>query len=81
MQEATYTVVRLVDLDANGALVPRLVVAAIVEGSVVAINEELSGDSRSQRFCRQARARSVEAAEAESRAYLTYVHSLIVDPG
>jgi hypothetical protein len=75
-----YTVVGLVDLDANGAVVPRLVVAGIVEGSVVAIDEELSGDGQSRRFCHQVRARSIEAAEAESRAYLTYLHSLLVDP-
>jgi hypothetical protein len=75
-----YTVVGLVDLEADGARGPRLVIAGIVEGSVVAIDEELSGDGRARRFCHQVRARSAAAAEAEARAHFAYLHSLIADP-
>jgi hypothetical protein len=74
----TWTVVGMVDLDAEGG--PRLVVAGIVEGSVVAIDEALSGDGRGRRFYHQVRARSAAAAEAECRAYVTYVHSLTAQP-
>ncbi len=75
-----YTVVGLVDLTADGARGPRLVIAGIVEGSVVAIDEELSGDGRARRFCHLVRARSVEAAEADARAHFTYLHSLMAHP-
>lgn len=75
----TYTVVGLVDLDAHGGRSPRLEIAGIVPGTLVRIAEELSGDGRGRRFCHQVRARSAAAAEAEARAYVSYVHSLMID--
>jgi hypothetical protein len=76
----TFTVVGLVNLDAHGGRAPELVVAGIVEGDVVAIDGELSAAGRVHRFCHQVRARSAEAAEAESRAYFTYLQSVMAVP-
>jgi hypothetical protein len=70
-----HTVVGLVDLTADGG--PRLVIAGVVEGNVVAIDEELAGNGRGRRFCHHVWARSAEAAEAEARAHFAYLHSLI----
>jgi hypothetical protein len=74
---STYTVVGLVDLDGR---TPKLVVAGIVEGDVVTIDEELAGNGRGRRFCHQVRAHSPSAAEAEARAYVSYIHSLLIHP-
>ena len=74
IQLKTYTVIGLVDLDAEE---PELLVAGVIEDdAAVADDDQYSGaGDRYARFCHQVRAVSTEDAEVQCHAYVRYAYA------